>query len=83
MAKLSDEEQSLLKRLTAKAEAPEPDPVRKSVNFNLDLSNPEHFALAKREGWLTPDDPPPPSDGDGDGDGDGDEKPRRTGYFKD
>ena len=80
MAKLTDEETALMKRLKDKLDAPEAAPVGKTVNFNLDLSNPEHMALAKREGWLQPDEQPNGDGGDGD---EGDETPKRKGYFAD
>lgn len=88
MAKLTDEEKGLLKRLQDKANAPDEAPIGKSLNITLDLSNESAVAIARKMGLLPSDD-----DGDGGGDGDGgdgggdgdggggDDTPKRKGYF--
>lgn len=86
MAKLSDEESAMLKRLSDKKNAPDGPSVGKSINVNVDLSDPKQVAAAIKHGFLTADEADDAGDKDGDknGDGDkeGDETPSRKGYFK-
>jgi hypothetical protein len=85
MAKLSEDEQGLLDKLTKKLEAPE-EAVSKAINFTVDLGDKAQVAMAKAAGWL------PDLGGDGDkggkggegsseGDPDPDSAPRRRSYF--
>lgn len=90
MARLSEEEQSLFKRLKEKMDAPEAKPVTRSVRANIDLGDPEQVKLARKLGFLDPeDDDDEDEKGKGKGKGKGkdddddeeDETPRRRGYF--
>jgi len=81
VAKLTDEEASLLKKLMAKREAPEGAPVGRAINVSIDLGDEKQVARAIKLGLLDDD-----SLGDGDtgdeGDDDqGDDTPVRHGYF--
>lgn len=77
MAKLSEEEQSVLKRLTDKAKAPDgPTPF---INFSFDLSDDKAYERAVKLGIIPGDD-----DGGDDSKADEpDETPKRKGYFGD
>lgn len=86
VAKLSEQEQALLKKLTAKAEAPDEPPIGRSVSATIDFGDKDQLELAKRYGFL-PADEVDDSDADtsdkGDKSDDKDEVPRRKGYFGD
>lgn len=84
MAKLSDSEKAMLKKLQEKSEAPDAPPVTKSVSATVDLSNEKSIAAAIKHGFLTEDEAEELVE---------DEKengkktssastPRRKGYFK-
>ena len=84
MAKLTDEEQSLLKKLKAKMDAPEAPAVGKSVQVIIDLGDAAQVKLAKLHGFLTGDDDDSEDDAANDDDDDSrpaDTPPRRSGYF--
>lgn len=83
MAKLTDEEQSLLKRLTAKAKAPDETPPGRMLNFTIDLANDAAVERAKKLGIFPNDDPPedPPGDDPPGDDPPGDDPPKRKGFF--
>lgn len=80
MAKLSKEEQTLLDRLKAKMEAPDPGPISRAVNVTIDLGKPDQVKLAQRFGFLDPDDDEPEDDGTEE---EADDTPKRKGYFGD
>jgi hypothetical protein len=77
MAKLSQEEQNLLKKLQAKAEAPDAPEIGKSLRADINLGDPEQVKLAKKYGFLPPDE----DESEEEGSEEPDEKPKRRGYF--
>jgi hypothetical protein len=60
---LSDEEKTLLEKLTKKANEPEGPPA--NVNFNLDLSSDSAWERAKKLGIVRDDPPAAPEGGEG------------------
>lgn len=79
MAKLSDEETAMLKRLTDKQKAPDSAPIGRSINVTIDLGDEEQIKRAIKHGFLTADDV---ADEKGEDEDEGDEVPRRKGYFQ-
>lgn len=78
MAKLTDEEKSLLKKLTDKAKAP--DGPGGTVNFTLDLGSDTAWERARKLGLITDDDDNADDKSDDDAD-DADDAPKQRGYF--
>jgi hypothetical protein len=78
VAKLSAKEAELLKKLQAKAEAPEAPASNRTLNIDIDLGDDKQVARAIKLGLLDAGDD---DDGDGDDDDDGDEPPKRRSFF--
>jgi hypothetical protein len=82
MAKLTEEESNLLKRLTAKAKAPDAPAANRLLNISIDLGDEAQVTRAQKLGLLDMfgnDDPPaddPPAD-----DPPADDPPKRKGFF--
>lgn len=84
MAKLSKEEQRMLRRLQEKSEAPDAPPIGKTVNVAVDLGDKNQVAMAQRLGLF---------DGlaaeeeeeteEEESEEEADETPKRRGYFPD
>lgn len=83
MAKLSEKEAAALKRLQEKAEAPDAPSVGRSINVNVDLSDPKQIALAIKHGFLTPDEVDELEEEETGNGEEGEETPRRKGFFGD
>jgi predicted nucleic acid-binding protein len=86
MAKLTDEESKLLKRLTDKQKAPDEPSIGKSLNISIDLGDEAQVARAQKLGLLaafTGDDDDENDDDDkgGGNDDDGSDPPKRRGFF--
>lgn len=84
--KLNDEEQSMFERLKKKMDAPEARPTERSIRANIDLGDPAQIALARKLGFLDPEEEEEekPSKGKGKGKGEeeeDEETPKRRGYF--
>lgn len=82
MARLTDEEKRLLRKLQEKAEAPDSPAVARSASFTIDLGDEKQLARAAKLGLIDMDDD---SDSDNDEDDNGepaDDVPKRRGYFK-
>lgn len=87
MGKLTSEEETLLKRLTAKAKAPDAPPSERRLNISIDLGDEAQIGRAQKLGLLDmfADD----GEGEGEGkegegegkEGEGEETPRRRGFF--
>lgn len=81
MAKLTEEETNLLKKLTAKAKAPDAPAANRMLNISIDLADEAQVTRAQKLGLLdmfsddTPDDDPPGDDPPGD------DPPKRKGFF--
>lgn len=82
MANLSDKEQSLLKKLQAKLDAPDKPATGRSLTAHIDLSDPKQVALAIKHGFLDSDDDTDDDDADDTADDDGDKVPKRKGFFE-
>ena len=82
MAKLTEDEASMLKKLMAKREAPDSPAVGRAINVSIDLGDEKQVARAIKLGLLDSDSMNG-DDGDDDegGDGEGDDTPKRRGYF--
>jgi hypothetical protein len=80
MAKLSDSEQELFDKLTAKSKAPDAPPVGKSISANIDLSDDKQVALAIKHGFLTSEEVR--EEKEEEKKEKKDSTPRRRGYFK-
>ncbi len=81
MAKLTDEEANMLKKLMAKREAPDAAPVGRAINVSIDLGDQKQVERAIRLGLLDDTDTGDDGGDDDGGDTDGDETPKRKGYF--
>lgn len=81
MAKLSKDEEGLLKRLQAKLDAPDVPSIGRSITAHINFGNPEEVALAIKHGFLDSDDDDDDDDDD-DKDKKPDEKPGRKGFFE-
>lgn len=82
MAKLSESEKAMLKRLQEKADAPDAPPISKSITATVDLSNEKSIAAAIKHGFLTADEAEELKEEEKK-EKKGDATPRRRGYFKD
>ena len=82
MAKLTDDEANMLKKLMAKREAPDAPAVGRSISVSIDLGDEAQVRRAQRLGLLDSDEAE--SNGaEAEGESEGDEKPKRRGYFDD
>lgn len=81
MAKLTEEETNLLKKLTAKAKAPDAPQSERRLNISIDLGDEAQVTRAQKLGLLDmfsgDDDPDPEPDPDPDPE----ETPKRRGFF--
>lgn len=80
MARLTDSEQSLLKKLQAKLDAPDAGPIARAINVTINLADPKQVAQAIKMGLLEPFEDEP---ADADELEQVDEAPKRRGYFND
>ena len=83
MAKLSEAENALLKKLQDKADAPDAPPISKSISATVDLSDPKSIAAAIKHGFLTADEADELVEDEKEKKEKPDATPRRRGYFKD
>lgn len=79
---LTEEEKSLLAKLTKKAKEPDQAPPGRMLNFTIDLASDAAVERAKKLGIFPADDPEPDPDPDPDPDP-GDDPPKRKGFFGD
>lgn len=80
MAKLSSDEQKMLKQLQAKAEAPDEPAIGRSIRVNIDLSDDNQVKRAIKWGLLPADEDEEETDG---GEEEAEETPKRRGFFED
>ena len=82
MAKLTADEEKLLKKLTQKREAPDPGPIGRAINVSIDLGDEKQVERARRLGLLDGfDDEDEQEDTEEEGEEEADDTPKRRGYF--
>jgi hypothetical protein len=83
VAKLTDDEANMLKKLMAKREAPESGPVGRAINVSIDLGDDKQVERAMKLGLLDADSLGlgGGDENEGDGEEEADDTPVRPGYF--
>lgn len=81
MARLTSQEESLLKKLMSKREAPEAPMTGRTLNISIDLGDDKQIERATRLGLLDMLNDDSDDDGTGDEPDEPDDTPKRRGYF--